>query len=120
MTEPRTPVRDLAIGISVAMGALGLVFFGTVGLVETVILTLTVVILIWISTTDVRRLVDERGRPALMLFALGAVGVSLIFTSAVLISTITEYLALAVSVVAWCVGLFRAIRFGWATPGRPD
>ena len=120
MSDPRTSVRDLAIGISVAMGALSLVFFGTFGLVETVTLTLTVVILIWISTTDVRRLVDERGRPALMLFGLGALGVSLIFTSAVLISTVTEYLALAVASVAWCVGLFRAVRFGWYVTHREN
>jgi hypothetical protein len=118
VSDPRTSVRDLAIGISVALGALGLVFFGTVGLVDSIILTLTVVILIWISTTDVRRLVDERGRPALMLFGLGALGVALIFTSAVLISSVTEYVALAVGSVAWCVGLFRAFRFGLGLPGR--
>ncbi|MGF1668231.1 MAG: MFS transporter [Acidimicrobiia bacterium] len=118
MSDPRTSVRDLAIGVSVALGALGLVFFGTVGLVDTIVLTLTVVILIWVSTTDARRLVDEQGRPALMLFGLGGLGVALIFTSAVLISSVTEYLALAVASVAWFVGLFRAFRFGWGIQGR--
>jgi hypothetical protein len=122
MTEPRTPVRDLAIGISVAAGALGLVFFGTVGLVDTATLALTVVILIWIGTTDPRRLVEGRvvggQRPALMLFGLGGVGLSLLFTSAVLIGTITQYLSLLVGIVAFGVGLTRAIRLGWTLPPR--
>jgi hypothetical protein len=118
VTEPRTPVRDLAIGISVAAGCLGLVFFGTVGMVEAAILILVVVILIWISTVDARRLVDERGRPALMLFGLGALGIALVFTAAVMISTVTEYMILLVGVTAWSIGLLRALRFGWRLPPR--
>ena len=74
-----------------------------------------ITVLIWVATVDAARRVDESGRPALMLFGLGAVGVALIFTAATLISTVTEYLALAVAVSAYIVGVVRAIRVGWAT-----
>lgn len=117
MTEPpRTPVRDLAIGITVAVGAMGLVFFGSFGHVEVATLVMTVVVLIWISTTDPRRLVDESNRPAPMLFGLGLVGLALVFTAAVLISTVTEYVTLSVGVAAYLVGLTRAIRFRLSLP----
>ncbi len=115
MTEPRTAVRDLAFGITAAAVLIGLAFFASFGLVEAATLAATVIVLIWVATVDAARLVDERGRPAIMLFGLGAVGVALIFTAATLISTVTEYLALAVAVSAYVVGLVRAIRFGWAT-----
>lgn len=117
MSGPRTPVRDLAIGITVGLGAVGLVFFGSFGLVEGATLVLTVVVLIWVSTCDPVRLVDDRGRPALMLFGLGMLGLALVFTAAVLISTVTEYLTLLIGVIALMVGLARAVRFGM-TPHR--
>lgn len=115
MTDPRRAVRDLAFGITVAAALIGLAFFATFGVVEAATLAATVIVLIWVATVDAARLVDERGRPALMLFGLGAVGVALIFTAATLISTVTEYLALAVAVSAYIVGMVRAIRVGWGT-----
>lgn len=106
----------MAIGITVAAGAIGLVFFGTFGLVEVATLVMTVVVLIWISSTDPRRLVDETGRPHPMLFGLGLVGLALVFTAAVLISTVTEYVTLLVGVAAYIVGLTRAVRHRLALP----
>ena len=114
--SPRTPIRDMAIGITVAAGAIGLVFFGSFGLVEAATLMMTVAIFIWVSTTDPRRLIDERGRPHPMLFGLGLVGLALVFTAAVLISTVTEYVTLLVGVASYVVGLTRAIRFRLALP----
>ena len=116
MTGPRrTPVRDLALGLGVSAFLLSLVFFGSFGMVEASTLVLTVAILIWVSTVDPARLVDGRGRPNVMLFGLGAVAIAVVFTAAVLISTLTEYVALAVIIGAFLTGSVRAIRHGWTT-----
>jgi hypothetical protein len=95
---------------------LSLVFFGSFGMVELSTLALTVVVLIWTATVDPARLVDHTGRPHLMLFGLGFVALALIFTAAVLISTVTEYLALMVAIAALGTGLVRAVRHGMAVP----
>lgn len=117
MNDPRrTPVRDLVLGISVSAFLLSLVFFGSFGMVELSTLALTIIVLIWVATVDPARLVDPGGRPHVMLFGLGLVAVALIFTAAVLISTVTEYLALAVAIAALSTGLVRAIRYGMAVP----
>ena len=117
MNEPRrTPVRDLALGLGMSAFLLSLVFFGSFGMVELSTLALTVVVLIWTATVDPARLVDHTGRPHLMLFGLGFVALALIFTAAVLISTVTEYLALMVAIAALGTGLVRAVRHGMAVP----
>jgi hypothetical protein len=119
VTNGRRAVRDLSIGIATGAGLIGLVFFASFGFIEAITLVATVVVLIWVSTVDPGRLVDDRGNPQLMLFGLGAVGVALMFTTATLVSTLTEYLALAVSATAFVVGLVRAIRFKLdRSPGR--
>jgi hypothetical protein len=112
----RTPVRDLALGLGVSAFLLSLVFFGSFGMVELSTLVLTVMVLIWSASVDPARLVDAAGRPHLMLFALGFVAIALIFTAAVLISTVTEYLALMVAIAAFGTGLVRAVRHGMAVP----
>lgn len=108
----RTPVRDLALGVGASALLLSLVFFGSFGLVEASTLGVTVIVLVWAATVDAARLVDADRRPNVMLFGLGAVAVALVFTAAVLISTLTEYMALAVSMIAFATGLARAIRHG--------
>lgn len=119
MSEPRrTPVRDVALGIGVSAFLLLLVFFGSFGMVEASTLILTVVVLVWAATVDPARLVDGQGRPNMMLFGLAGVGVALIFTAAILISTVTEYLALFVAAAAFVTGLIRAIRHRIARAGE--
>jgi len=106
-----TALRHLAFGVATAAITLWLMFFATFGTVEAATLVATVVTAIWAATVDPARLLDDRGRPVWALFALGAIGVAVIFTVAVLISTVTEYLALAVAVTAFVTALVRAIRY---------
>jgi hypothetical protein len=106
----------MALGLGVSAFLLSLVFFGSFGMVELSTLGLTVIVLIWVATVDPSRLVDPARRPHIMLFGLGAVALALIFTAAVLISTVTEYLALFVAIAAYATGLVRAVRHGMAVP----
>jgi len=114
----RTPVRDLAIGVGAAGAVLTLFFAGTAGTVGAATLVATVVALIWFAQVDPARLVDDRGRPAPMLFLLGAVAVALMVTAALLLRTVTQYLAMFVALAAVITGVVRAIRFAMLPEDR--
>jgi hypothetical protein len=115
----RTPARDLAIGIGVGLGAIALVFFGSVAALEIATLTATAAGFIWFATVDAARLVDPDGRPSRVLFLLAVVAVALLLTAAVFIATLTEYLATVVGIVAVVTGMVRAVGHGW-TIHRPE
>lgn len=79
----------------------------------------TVVTLVWFATVDSSRLVDEDGRPQLLLFGLGAIGVALLVTAATFLSSATTFLILVLGIAALIIGLVRAIRYGMVGP-RPQ
>lgn len=108
--------RSLAFGITVAAALLWLTFFAGPGSVEFATLALTALALWWFATVDPARLVDERGRPQVMLFLLAVVGLALLVTAAALIATTTTFLILAVGVTGIITGLVRAVRHGMAAP----
>jgi hypothetical protein len=114
------PVRDLAIGIGAGMGSIALVFFGSAAAVEIATLVATVATAIWFSTTSVDRLVVAPGRPSLMLFGLAGMGVALVVTAAIFLSSLTVYLATVVAVVGVAVGLARGIGQPSVPPGREE
>ena len=120
MTGPGTPVRDLAIGIGAGLGAIGLVFFGSVAAVEIATLVATVATAIWFSTTSVERLVVGPGKPSLMLFGLASMGVALVVTAAIFLSSLTVYLAAVVAVAGVAMGLARGLGRPASPPGRED
>lgn len=79
----------------------------------------TVVTLVWFATVDSSRLVDEGGRPQLLLFGLGAIGVALLVTAATFLSSAVTFLILLLGIAALVTGLVRAIRYGMVGP-RPQ
>jgi hypothetical protein len=113
MTRPRTPVRDLAIGIGTAMGSLALFFFGTTGMIEVATMAVVAASAIWFATVDPHRLVDTRGRPAPMLFGLAVVGCMLLLTAVLALRTLLEMINVVVAMSGVTGGFVRALRFGW-------
>jgi hypothetical protein len=87
-------------------------FFAGPGTIEVATLAAAVVSLIWFATADAHRLVDDRGRPNLMLFGLAFLGGALLVTAAALISTGISFLTLGAGVAALVTGLTRALRWG--------
>ena len=120
MTGPRTPVRDLAIGIGTGLGTIGLVFFGTAAAVEFATLVLTVGMLIWFATVPASRLATGPGRPAPMLFGLAVLGTALMLTAAIFLATLTVYAAAMVAAAALAVGLTRALGHRTDPVGREE
>jgi len=93
-----------------------LTFFATPGAVELATLVAVGVALWWFATVDPVRLVDEAGRPHLVLFTLAIVGTALLVTAAALISSATTLLMLGLGIAAIVVGLVRAIRYRLERP----
>lgn len=89
-----------------------LTFYAGPGTVEVATLAAAVVALIWFATVEPARLVDETGRPQLLLFGLAGVGCALLVTGAALISSATTFVILAVGVAALITGISRSIRYG--------
>lgn len=108
--------RELALGITAAVGALWLTFFAGPGSVEVATLITATVALIWFATVDPHRLVDERRRPHLLLFGLAALGGALLVMGAAVLSSGITFLTLAVGVAAVVVGMTRALRHGMQPP----
>lgn len=98
---------------------LWLTFFSGPGAVEVATLGATVVSLVWFATVDSARLVDESGRPQVLLFALGAIGLALLVTAATFLSSAITFLILLIGAAALVTGLVRAIRHGLVGP-RPQ
>lgn len=98
---------------------LWLTFFSGPGAVEVATLGATVVSLVWFATVDSSRLVDETGRPQLLLFVLGMIGLALLVTAATFLSSAITFLILFVGLAALVTGLVRAIRHGMVGP-RPQ
>lgn len=96
---------------------LWLTFFSGPGAVEVATLGAAVVSLVWFATVDGARLVDESGRPHLLLFALGAIGLALLVTAATFLSSAITFLILLTGLAALVTGLVRAVRYGMAGPG---
>lgn len=105
-------VRDLAFGLISVAALVWLTFFAGPGMVEVATLAAAVVALIWFASVDPSRLVDEQGRPHIMLFGLSVLAGGLLVTAATFISTTTTLLTLAVGAAAIVTGLVRAIRDG--------
>lgn len=109
-------VRDLAFGMIAAAVALWLTFFAGSGTVEVATLAATIVAFVWFATVESARLVDENGRPQLMLFGLAFLAGALLVTAATFLSTTTTLLTLAVGALAIITGLVRAIRHSIVGP----
>jgi hypothetical protein len=116
MSRRTTPVRDVAFGLVVAASVMWLTFFGGPGTVEVATLAAAGVTLIWFTTCDPSRLVDDERRPHILLFGLAIMGVALLVTGAAVLSSGTTFLTLAVGGIGVAVGLARAIRHGIDTP----
>jgi hypothetical protein len=116
MSRPTTPVRDMAFGLVAAAFVMWLTFFGGPGTVELATLAAAGVTLVWFTTCDRSRLVDDHRRPHVLLFGLAVMGVALLVTGAAVLASGTTFLTLAVGGLGVAVGLVRAIRHGIDTP----
>jgi hypothetical protein len=96
---------------------LWLTFFSAPGAVEVTTLGVTALSLIWFATVEPGRLVDESGRPQLMLFGLAIMAMALLVTAATFLSSAITFLILLIGLAAIVTGLTRAIRFGMTDPG---
>lgn len=96
---------------------LWLTFFSAPGAVEVTTLGVTALSLVWFATVQPHRLVDESGRPQLMLFGLATMALALLVTAATFLSSATTFLILLVGIAAIVTGLTRAIRYGMTDPG---
>lgn len=108
--------RALAFGMTCAGALLWLTFFAGPGMVEGATLAAAAFALWWFATVEAGRLVDEAGRPQVVLFGLAAVGCGVLVTAAALLASATTFLILAVGVAAIVTGFARAVRHGLASP----
>lgn len=108
----------MALGIGAAVILFWITFFASPGMVEVFTLVATVVALIWVSTVDAHRLVDDAGRPQMMLFGLALLAMALLITaSSMMIGRSGTVLVTAtIGIVAVVIGFVRAIRVGMEPP----
>ena len=99
-------------GLAVCGGLLYMFFFGTAGSIQVVVLLGTIAMLLWFGTAHPARLVDANGRPHWRLFLLAVVGLALLVSAMVALSSGTMLLTLAIGLVAIALGMVRAIRHG--------
>ena len=99
-------------GVGVCAGLLYMFFFATAGSVQVVVLLATIAMLLWFGTADPARMVDANGRPHLRLFLLAGLGLSLLISAMLALSSGTMLLTLMIGLMAIAIGLFRAIRHG--------
>lgn len=109
-------VRSLAFGVISAVVLLWLTFFAGPGTVEFATLAATAVSLWWFATVDPVRLVDESGKPQLLLFGLAILGCALLVTAAALLASATTFLILALGIGAIVTGFTRAVRHSLQSP----
>lgn len=108
-------------GLVAAAVLLWLTFFAAgPGTVEVATLAAAVVALVWVATVDPARLVDEAGRPQMLLFGLAALGLALLVTAATFLSSATTLLTLAVGLGGLITGMTRAVRYGITPPDTED
>ena len=112
--------RELAAGIAMTVFLLWLTFFGTEGFVELATLAAAVVMLIWFSTVDPRRLMDSPRQPSLMLFLLALMGFAVVLTASLIIGTGTLLFVDLVTLVSIGVGFARAIGHRYRQPIEGD
>ena len=103
-------LRSLAFGVTASVVLLWLMFFAGPGTVEVATLAAAVATLVWFATVDTRRLVDQTGRPQLLMFLLALLGIALLVTAATFISSGTSFVTLAVGTAALVTGVTRAVR----------
>ncbi|HJR93314.1 MAG TPA: hypothetical protein VJ938_12795 [Acidimicrobiia bacterium] len=111
-------VRELAFGLASVAVVMWLTFFAGPGSVEVATMAAAAVALIWFATVEAERLVDDRGRPHVMLFGLAALGGALLLTAATMLSSGTTFLTLAIGAATLVTGLVRALRHGLVNPNE--
>lgn len=109
---PIDALRSVLFGLGVCAGLLYMFFFATAGSVEVVVLLATIAMTIWFGTADPARLVDSNRRPQWRMFFLAGLGLALLISAMLALSSGTMLLTLATGLVAIAIGLFRAIRHG--------
>ena len=106
-------VRSVLFGLAVCAGLLYMFFFATAGSVQVAVLVATIAMLIWFGTADPARMVDSHRRPHWRLFLLAGLGLALLISAMLALSSGTMLLTLAIGLVAIGIGLVRAIRHGF-------
>ena len=104
--------KTILFGVVVCAGILYMFFFATAGSVQVVVLAVTIAMLLWFGSANPTRLVDGNRRPHWRLFLLSGLGLALLISSMVALSSGTMMLTLTIGVVAIAIGMFRAIRYG--------
>ena len=110
--------RDLTLGIGFVAALMWLMFFATPGSIEVATLAVGVGLLIWFATVPAERLIDQRGRPSVVVFVLAGLGAAVVIVASTVISTGTVFLLVAITLAGIITGLTRAIRMGMIGP-RP-
>jgi hypothetical protein len=105
-------MKAVFFGLAVCGALLYMFFFATAGSIQVVVLLGTVAMLLWFGTAHPARLVDAAGRPHWRLFMLALVGLSLLVSAMVALSSGTMLLTLATGLISIAVGMVRAIRHG--------
>jgi hypothetical protein len=105
-------VKSVLFGLGICAGLLYMFFFATAGSVQIVVLLVTIAMLIWFGTADPARLVDGGRRPHWRLFLLAGLGLALLISAMLALSSGTMLLTLAIGLIAIATGLFRAVRYG--------
>jgi uncharacterized membrane protein HdeD (DUF308 family) len=105
-------VKSVLFGLGVCAGLLYMFFFATAASVQVIVLLGTITMLIWFGTADPARMVDIRRRPHWRLFLLAGLGLALLISAMLVLSSGTMLLTLALGLVGIVIGLFRAIRYG--------
>jgi hypothetical protein len=105
-------VKSVLFGLGVCAGLLYMFFFATAGSVQVLVLLATIAMLIWFGTADPARMVDGSRRPHWRLFLLAGLGLALLISAMLALSSGTMLLTLAIGLIAIATGLFRAIRHG--------
>lgn len=99
-------------GLAVCAGLLYMFFFASAGSVQVVVLLGTIAMLLWFGTASPARLVDTNRRPHWRLFLLAGLGLTLLVSAMLALSSGTMLLTLAIGLIAIALGLIRAIRHG--------
>lgn len=110
-------IKAIGFGVLACGGILYMFFFATAGSIQVIVLVGTVGMLLWFGTVHPGRLVNEHRRPHLRLFTLAALGLALLISAMLALSSGTMLVTLAVGLVAIGVGLVRAVRFGLSSAG---
>ena len=105
-------VKSVLFGLGVCAGLLYMFFFATAASVQVVVLLATIAMLIWFGTADPARMVDSNRRPHWRLFLLAGLGLALLISAMLALSSGTMLMTLAIGLVAIAIGLLRAIRHG--------